>query len=360
MLQEKIIASRIAGNFFLVAGPCSAENPAQLSSTANGLRSIPSLGLIRAGIWKPRTRPDSFEGVGNDALEWLKDIKEATGIPVTVEVANKDHVEAALKASVDVLWIGARTTVNPFTVQEIADAIKGYDVPVMIKNPVNPDLGLWIGAIERFEKNGVHDLVAVHRGFSQYGETFYRNHPMWQIPVGLMERRPDIPVLCDPSHIAGDRSKIPGIAQKALDLNMSGLMIESHFDPDNALSDKNQQLSPEDLCKLIAALVLRSEATESRDFQHELSKLRYHIDQVDEELINLLSQRMNIVSEIGNYKKAHDVTILQLERWREILQNARVNGERAQLSLEFVNAMMEIIHQESIRIQTDIFNRPSS
>ncbi|HKR03507.1 MAG TPA: chorismate mutase, partial [Bacteroidia bacterium] len=299
----------------LISGPCGAETEKQVMETAMGIAALNKVHVFRAGIWKPRTRPDSFEGAGEEGLKWLKSAKEETGLKTTVEVAKAEHVELALKYDVDILWVGARTTVNPFYVQEIADALKGVDIPVMVKNPLHPDLQLWIGALERVNRAGIDKLIAIHRGFFSSSNSTYRNAPQWQIAIELMHLIPDLPVICDPSHIAGNRDLILQLAQQALDLKMCGLMIESHIDPDNALSDANQQLTPAALNELLETLVVRKEKSDNIEFQNTLELLRKKIDKIDHHLVETIASRMKIVNKIGEYKSDHNVTILQLERW---------------------------------------------
>lgn len=338
----------------VISGPCSAESEDQVLQTAIELSKIPNVKIFRAGIWKPRTRPGLFEGVGVKGLHWLKQVKEQTSLLTAVEVANPEHVEAALKFEVDILWIGARTVVNPFSLQELANALNGVDIPVMVKNPVNPDMNLWIGALERINMAGIKRIAAIHRGFYFFDKTPYRNAPMWEIPIELKRRIPNLPVICDPSHICGERSMLLDVAQKALDLEMSGLMIESHLDPDNALTDPQQQITPANLGNLINALVVRTQEG-NLDFESTLEELRTEIDKIDAELINILSRRMQVVDEIGHYKKEHNITILQLKRWRNIVQNRLMTGIDSGLPKEFLQKLLEIVHIESIQRQTDIY-----
>jgi len=340
---------------FLIAGPCSAESPEQLSAVAVSLKE--RIHLFRAGIWKPRTRPGSFEGLGEVALPWLIEAGRVSGLPVAVEVANREHVEKAIDAGVDVLWIGARTTVNPFAVQEIAEVLLGVkNVPVMVKNPVNPDLNLWIGAFERLEKAGVADLVAVHRGFSVYEHPKYRNVPNWEIPIALKERLPELPIICDPSHIAGKRELLQEVAQKAMDLNMDGLMLETHLDPVNALSDPEQQLTPAGFIELVNSLILRSRAV-ATEIADQLLEMRQKTAILDDKLFDILSARMRLSEEIGNFKKDHHVTVLQPEHWMKIISQRLAQANDLDLSEDFVRQVMDAIHQESIRHQTKIMNR---
>lgn len=341
----------------LIAGPCGAESLEQLKQTAKGLKELNKVSLFRTGVWKPRTRPNAFEGKGEEALKWLAEIKKEFGFKITVEVANAQHTELALKYGIDVLWIGARTTVNPFSVQEIADVLKGVDVPVMIKNPIHADLQLWVGAIERVNNSGITKLAAIHRGFYVYGKTKYRNKPMWQLPIELRTLLPELPIICDPSHISGNRELIPSVAQKALDLGMNGLMIESHFNPSIALSDAEQQLTPAHLGELISKLILRKQRASDNAVTDKLAELRNIIDEVDEELINVLKKRTQIIEEIGTYKKEHDITIFQLERWQEILRTRAQLAEKLGISRNHVEKICQLLHEESIRIQNGVMNK---
>lgn len=340
----------------LVAGPCSAETEEQVMATASQLKNLTPTKIFRAGIWKPRTRPDSFEGMGEPALKWVKEAGKNYGFLTTVEVANTVHVEQALKAGIDILWIGARTTVNPFYVQEIADALRGTGIPVFIKNPVNPDLQLWLGAFERFNKVGITKLVAIHRGFSSYNEKVFRNAPDWKIPIELMRMQPNLPLICDPSHIAGDRELLHQVAQKALDLNMQGLMLETHPDPDHAWSDAKQQITPFRLHELMNSLIFRKKGSLNLEFNSKLEDLRHEIDKLDRTLIDAIGQRMKIIAEIGQYKKDNQTTILQLDRWNQILQNARNYSDVVGLDREFIVSVFNQIHLESIKIQTEVMN----
>jgi len=341
----------------LIAGPCSAETEDQLVATAHLLANTGKVSALRAGIWKPRTRPGEFEGIGSIGLEWLKRAKAETGLPTTVEVATGKHVEEALKAGVDILWVGARSTVNPFTVQEIADALKGVDIPVMVKNPVNPDLSLWIGALERINNAGITKLAAIHRGFSSYEKTAFRNEPMWDIAIHLKTLAPHLPIICDPSHISGNRDLIGYVSQKALDLDMQGLMIESHIDPSIAWTDAKQQVTPSALAELIDRLTLRKPETRNTEVNDKLSELRNNIDKIDDLIIQKMAERMQIAEKIGQHKKDNNITILQVNRWDEIL-NKRINyGKALKLSPEFTEKLLELIHAESIRKQTEIMNK---
>lgn len=340
---------------FVIAGPCSAETEEQVMDVVQQIALNSSANLLRAGIWKPRTRPNSFEGVGQEALEWFVNAGKMVGLPTAIEIANKQHVEAALKAGIDVLWIGARTTVNPFAVQEIADVLKGVNVPVMVKNPINPDLELWIGAFERLDQAGVKDLVAIHRGFSFYKHPKYRNVPSWEIPIALKERIPDIPLICDPSHISGKRDLLLEVSQKAMDLNFDGLMIETHPDPDNAWSDAQQQITPVILKELLEQLVLRSPSINS-NFEQQLLEMREKIGILDDRLFELLSARMKISEEVGNFKREQQITILQQEHWAKVIAKRLETSEEFELTEQFVRKIMDAIHQESIRHQTKVMN----
>jgi len=340
----------------MIAGPCSAETEDQVMETARQLAESGRVDIFRAGIWKPRTRPNSFEGVGSEGLAWLKQVKQEYSLPVAVEVATEKHVYEALKFGIDVLWIGARTTVNPFAMQEIADALKGVDTMVLVKNPINPELDLWIGAIERIHKAGIKRLGAIHRGFSTFEKTAYRNLPKWQIPIDLRQRIPDIPLICDPSHMGGSKSYILDLAQKSMDLNFDGLMIESHVDPDNALSDKKQQVKPTELFDILDQLILRKPDSDDTGFRNTLEELRSQIDIYDEQLFDILESRMLVADTIGRYKKEHNITILQSTRWKEIVEKAVAMGIERGLGSEFISTILEAIHQESINHQMKIMN----
>ena len=340
----------------IIAGPCSAESEEQVLSTARELAKIPQVRVFRSGLWKPRTRPSTFEGVGSTGLKWLKKVKEETGLLTTVEVANPRHVRDALKHGVDILWIGARTVVNPFSVQEISEVLRGVDIPVMVKNPLNPDIKIWIGALERLNQVGIRKLVAVHRGFSFFNHTPYRNAPMWEIPIELKRLYPELPILVDPSHICGKTSLLQPVSQKGLDLEMDGLMIEVHIRPQEALTDKEQQVTPAELVELISGLIIR-ETYGTIEFENKLEELRSEIDKLDEELIDILSRRMNIVEEIGKYKKENNITILQLKRWSRIIHDRVNNGVRLGLSRDFLLRLLEALHEESIQRQTEVMNR---
>ena len=341
----------------VIAGPCSAESEEQVLKTARELASN-GIKIFRAGIWKPRTSPGGFEGVGLIGLPWLRKVKEETGMLTATEVANRKHVEQALEAGIDILWIGARTSANPFAMQEIADTLAAarVDIPVLVKNPVNPDLELWIGALKRLYNAGIRRLGAIHRGFSTYGQHIYRNLPQWRIPIELKRRYPDLPVFCDPSHIAGKRELIASVSQQAMDMNFYGLIVESHCDPDCAWSDKNQQVTPEVLSLILSTLVLRGESTTTES----LSLLRRDIDRVDDELIELLARRMRIAAEIGQYKKEHNMPVIQADRYNDLMENRVKSAEAVGMSDEFIRTVLAAIHEESVRKQLEIVNGSSS
>ncbi|MBR2359648.1 MAG: bifunctional 3-deoxy-7-phosphoheptulonate synthase/chorismate mutase type II [Bacteroidaceae bacterium] len=336
----------------VIAGPCSAETEEQVINTA---RSLADRGtkIFRAGIWKPRTKPGGFEGIGVDGLPWLKQVKEETGMLVATEVATAKHVYECLKAGIDILWIGARTTANPFAVQEIADALKGVDIPVLIKNPVNPDLELWIGALERINGAGLKRLAAIHRGFSSYDKKIYRNLPQWHIPIELRRRIPELPIFCDPSHIGGKRELVAPLCQQAMDLGFDGLIIESHCNPDQAWSDASQQVTPDVLNYILDLLVIR----EGKQSTENLSELRHQIDECDNQIIEVLAKRMRVCREIGTFKKEHDMTILQTVRYNEILDKRGAQGALCGMGSEFIKKVFEAIHEESVRQQMEIINK---
>lgn len=340
----------------LIAGPCSAETEEQVLEVAYKLKDTTAT-ILRAGIWKPRTRPGNFEGVGAIGLKWLQRAKEETGLLTATEVANAHHVELALKHDIDVLWIGARTTVSPFVVQEIAQAMKGIDNIVLVKNPINPDLALWEGALERLYAQNVTKLGAIHRGFSAYGKNHYRNNPEWQIPIDFKNRFQDVPLLIDPSHIAGNRDKIAYLCQKALDLNYDGMMIETHPNPDKAWSDAAQQITPERLQELVKSLSVRKANIGQQLSADVLNKLRTKIDIVDDQIMELLLKRMKITGEIGAWKKENNISILQVERWNEVLARMLNLGQETDLSEEFIQRLYKAIHQESINHQNKIINK---
>ena len=337
----------------VIAGPCSAETESQVLQIAHDLKNS-DVSIFRAGIWKPRTRPGNFEGVGSIGLKWLQKVKKETGLLITTEVANANHVKIALDHDVDVLWIGARSTVSPFIVQEIADALQNTDKIVLLKNPVNPDLSLWYGGIERLYSANIKKLGVIHRGFSTYSKTKFRNNPEWQIPIELQNKFPDLPLICDPSHICGRRDIIEETSQKALDLNFDGLMIETHNDPDNAWSDASQQITPETLIKLMKDLVIRKESVQERSFIRELENLRVKIDDADSQILDILGNRMKVSDEIGKIKKKQNVAILQSARWSNILKKMISDGKQKGLSEDFILKIFKAIHQESINHQEKI------
>ncbi len=339
----------------VIAGPCSAETEEQVLTIAHKLKDSDAT-VFRAGIWKPRTRPGNFEGVGALGLKWLQRAKEETGLLITTEVANANHVDLAMQHDVDIFWIGARTTVSPFIVQEIADALRGTDKPVLIKNPVNPDLSLWLGAVERIYKADIKNIGVIHRGFSTYEKTRYRNNPEWQLAIDLQNRFPDLPLLLDPSHIAGKRDIIFDLCQTALDLNYDGLMVETHHDPDNAWSDAAQQITPESMIQYMEDLRVRKESGDEAEFNNRINTLRTKIDVIDHQLIEMLGKRMTVADDIGNLKKEYNVAVLQTKRWNEILGKMILEGEEKNLSEEFVLRMFKAIHQESINHQEKIIN----
>ncbi|MEN8666655.1 MAG: bifunctional 3-deoxy-7-phosphoheptulonate synthase/chorismate mutase type II [Flavobacteriaceae bacterium] len=337
----------------VIAGPCSAETEEQVLKIAHQLKDT-DVNYYRAGIWKPRTKPGMFEGVGALGLKWLQKVKAETGLKTATEVANKAHVELALEHDVDLLWIGARSTVSPFIIQEIADALEGTDKIVLVKNPVNPDLALWLGAVERLANANIKNLGVIHRGFSTYEKTKYRNIPEWQLPIELQQKFPDLPIINDPSHITGKRDMIFDVSQTALDLNFDGLMIETHFDPDNAWSDAAQQVTPASLVQIMKDLKIRKESSSEVDYTSELKTLRAQIDIIDNQLIDTLSKRMKVADAIGAIKKSQNVAVLQSNRWNEILGKMILEGESKGLSEEFVLKMFKAIHQESINHQEKI------
>ena len=350
--------TRSGNNPFVIAGPCSAEGEEQVMETVTGIvkHCGVKVHMIRAGIWKPRTRPNSFEGVGEIGLPWVKNAAVAVGLPVCVEVANPEHVEAALKAGIDVLWIGARTTVSPFNVQAIADALKGVDIPVMVKNPVNPDLELWVGAVERLNAVGIDKLAVIHRGFSSYQKSNYRNPPMWEIPIELRRRYPQIPIIVDPSHMGGTRELIYVLAQQGMDMGFDGLMIESHMNPDKAWSDAKQQVTPDRLAEILNALIVRQPEITKDGFQN-LYDLRARVDRIDAYIIELLCERMGISEEIGEFKKNAHLAVHQAERWRQIVQRALEKGKNGGLTEEFILKLFQQVHNESIFHQTKVMEK---
>jgi chorismate mutase len=340
----------------IIAGPCSAETEEQVLATAQQLAATGKVDMLRAGIWKPRTKPGMFEGIGAKGLPWLQQAKKITGLPTAVEVATGKQVQDALTFDVDVLWIGARTTVNPFSVQEVADALRGVDVPVLIKNPINPDLELWTGAVERVARSGIKQIGLIHRGFSSYGNTEYRNAPMWHLAIEMKRRNPGMMIINDPSHICGRRDILLDVAQKAIDLDFDGLMIESHIDPDHAWSDAKQQVTPKRLAEILDSIKWRTEDIPSESFHIALDKLREQINHIDDELMELLGQRMAIAEKIGEYKKNNSVTILQTSRWNQILERAFGKADKMGLSREFVTKYLDAVHMESINRQNKIMN----
>ncbi|MBA4322054.1 MAG: 3-deoxy-7-phosphoheptulonate synthase [Odoribacter sp.] len=341
---------------FIIAGPCSAESEHQVLETAGFLKATGRVNLFRAGIWKPRTRPGTFSGAGTKALKWLERVRSEFNLRVTVEVASPKHIEACLKHGIDVLWIGARSVSNPFSVEELSQALRGVDIPVLIKNPLSPDIDLWTGAVERIYSAGVKRIAAIHRGFSPFERTLYRNMPKWELPIELRQRFNNLPVLCDPSHIAGRADLVGEIAQKAMDLNMSGLMIEVHPKPSEALSDSAQQLGFEAFSRLINGLIIRKPTTDNKRFLNRLEELRHQIDSIDHQIVELIASRMNISSKMGDYKCRNNVTILQMERWLEVLRTRTEQGMALGLEKSFMERVMKLFHQESIRIQTEIMN----
>lgn len=335
----------------VIAGPCSAETEEQVMETAKDLAKN-GVRIFRAGIWKPRTKPGGFEGVGSVGLTWLQEVKKETGMLVATEVANKQHVEEALNAGVDVLWIGARTSANPFAMQEIADSLVGADVPVLVKNPVNPDLELWIGAMQRIYNAGIRQIGAIHRGFSAYGKHLYRNMPQWHIPIELRRRMPELTLICDPSHIGGKRELVAPLSQQAMDMGFDGLIVESHCDPDSAWSDKSQQVTPEVLNFILNMLVVRdtTQTTES------LTLLRQQIDQIDNDLLEALSKRMRISREIGQYKKEHSMPVVQTGRYDDILNSRAAAAKELGMNGDFMKTVYQAIHEESVRQQIEVLN----
>jgi len=343
-------------NPLIIAGPCSLESEEQAMETAKLLAKDHRVFVYRGGVWKPRTRPGSFEGVGSIGLRWLQMVREETGMPVGTEVANAQHTEEALKAGLDVLWIGARSTASPFVVQEIADVVRGTDAVVMVKNPVNPDVQLWLGAFERLSQAGIKNMVAIHRGFTPFRETDYRNYPNWKTVIELRRLMPNLPIICDPSHIGGKREYLQDISQKAFDMGMDGLMIESHRDPSCALSDKDQQLTPLALGQLLDRLVIRTMTTDNKLFENQLELLRNRIDAIDTELLETLSSRMEIVKQIGKYKRDNNVTALQINRFAELMDKRVQLGVSLNLDAHFVQQVFQHIHEDSVRMQTDILD----
>ena len=337
---------------FVIAGPCSAETEEQVMTTAKQL-AAKGCHMFRAGIWKPRTKPGGFEGNGEKALPWMQRVKEETGMLITTEVATPEHVELCLKYGLDVLWVGARTSANPFAMQALADSLKGVDIPVFVKNPVNPDLELWIGAMERINQAGIKRMAAIHRGFSSYDKKIYRNSPMWQIPIELRRRIPNLPIICDPSHIGGRRELIAPLCQQAMDLGFDGLIVESHCNPDEAWSDAKQQVTPDVLDYILDLLVIRDETVTTEG----ITQLRHQIDDLDNQLMDILSKRMRVCREIGQYKKEHNMTVLQPTRYGEILDKRGAQGALCGMGNDFVRTVFEAVHEESVRQQMEIINQ---
>ena len=348
-IKKLVLKGLEANRPIVIAGPCSAESREQVMQTATELAEK-GIKIFRAGIWKPRTKPGGFEGIGAVGLPWLKEVKEKTGMMVATEVATPAHVLEAIKAGIDLLWIGARTAANPFAMQELADALKGVDIPILLKNPVNPDLELWIGGLERLYNAGLTNLGVIHRGFSSYDKKIYRNAPLWHIPIELKRRYPEITIICDPSHIGGARELVAPIAQQAMDLNFDGLIIESHCNPDCALSDAKQQLTPDVLDYTLNMLVIRDNVQTTEN----LSVLRKQIDELDEQLLTLLAKRMRISQEIGTYKLEHNMPVLQSGRYDQLLKSRQDMGSKLNLSGEFVDSIVKAIHEESVRVQLDL------
>ncbi|MEL6140665.1 MAG: chorismate mutase [Bacteroidota bacterium] len=356
-MTVKPVFEKKPGQPIIIAGPCSAETEGQVMQTAKALAAQGNIDCFRSGIWKPRTRPGSFEGVGKEGLAWLKRVKEETGLKTTTEVAKAAHVYDCLKAGIDVFWIGARTTVNPFSVQEVADALNGIDVPVLIKNPINPDLGLWTGAVERIYKAGITRIGLIHRGFSYHGETIYRNVPRWQLAIEMKRRFPDLQLLIDNSHICGRRDLLAGVAQEAMNLNYDGVMTEVHPRPDEAWSDARQQITPAVFKELMDGLQLRQATSNDPVFIGQLAELRRQIDEIDDELIGMLGRRMRLAEQIGEYKKQNNIAVLQPNRWQEIIDDATKKGLEQGLSPAFMQKLLRAIHQESIDHQDAVMNK---
>lgn len=325
--------------------------------TARQLAAIAKVHVFRAGLWKPRTKPGSFEGVGEEGLEWLKEVKTVTGLRTATEIATPKHAELCMKHDIDMLWIGARTTVNPFSVQEIAEVLKDSEIPILIKNPVNPDINLWAGVIERIHDKGVKNIIAVHRGFYSFEKTIFRNAPLWEVPIELKRIFPTLPIICDPSHISGKRDLLLMVAQQALNLDMDGLMIESHPYPEKALTDASQQITPANLKKLLEKLIVRKAFEKDEEITGYLEKLRNQVDAIDKELLGILSERFKAVSEIGEYKKQNDITILQIKRWSHIMNERLKLGKKINIDETFLTKLLKLVHKESIRIQTEIMNQ---
>jgi chorismate mutase len=356
LFKEVVVSGKPDGPL-IIAGPCSAESESQVLLTARQLAKIPNVKIFRAGVWKPRTRPNGFEGVGIEGLGWLIKMKEETGLYAAIEVANTFHVEQALKHNIDYLWIGARTSVNPFSVQEIANALKGVDIPVLVKNPVNPDVNAWIGALERISKAGIKKLMAVHRGFSTFEKTPFRNAPKWEIPIELKRQMPEIPIISDPSHISGNRKSIAELSQKAMDLAMQGLMIECHLNPDAALSDASQQITPDSLDEILKNLIIRKPEGNGLNSQHTLETLREEMDSADNALLEAIDKRIEITRKLGDYKKSHNMTILQVNRWQQLLEDRLRQAQHLGLDKKLVKDIYQILHNQSVKIQSELLNK---
>ncbi|GAB4450961.1 MAG: bifunctional 3-deoxy-7-phosphoheptulonate synthase/chorismate mutase type II [Bacteroidia bacterium] len=352
--------SKYTSQFLIIAGPCSAESKEQIFSTAQQLKQIPQISLFRAGVWKPRTRPGSFEGYGEKALQWLSEMKQTFELPVCIEVASPQHVELALSYNIDVIWLGARTTANPFSVNEIANALQNVNIPVMIKNPMHPEIKLWIGAIERIMKAGIKNIAAIHRGFFYYGNEKYRNKPLWQIPLELKTIFPEMPIICDPSHIAGKKEYLYEVSQKAMNIGLNGLMIETHFNPDIALSDKEQQITPLELQQLLSRLKFFQSNSDDPAFKNQLSIFRQMIDEIDEDIIHLIAKRLDIVKQIAYYKKENNVTAFQLSRWKDIMQSRMNLAKELQINESFIHQFLRLLHEESINTQNKVLNQSDS
>lgn len=344
----------------VIAGPCSAESYHQVMTTARELAAIDKVKVFRSGVWKPRTRPGTFEGKGEEALKWLQQVKAETGLLTAVEVATPHHVDLCQKYGIDVLWIGSRTSVNPFSVQEIASALQGTDMPVLVKNPLNPDLELWIGVLERIRQAGITRLAAVHRGFNTYDKSKYRNAPLWEIPIELRRMFPELPVICDPSHISGNRTLLFPVAQQAIDLDYSGLMMEVHCNPDQALTDARQQIKPRQLEALLSKLVIRKATSTRKDPSEILQAYRRQIDDLDHQILELMARRMSMVEQIGWLKKENDITVLQIRRWHAIYKDRMIRGKDLNLDAAFIKKVLELVHKESIDIQTRIMNQDNN
>jgi chorismate mutase len=345
---------------FTIFGPCSAESEKQVLQTAAGIHANFPNNVYRAGIWKPRSRPGAFEGAGEKGLDWLVKVKELYGMQVATEVATPEHLESCLKVGIDMVWIGARTTVNPFSIQELADALKGVDIPVLVKNPINPDISLWLGAIERIQRAGVKQIAAIHRGFQSFESSVYRYSPRWELVIDFKSQRPDIPVICDASHISGTPELIESVVQKALDLDYQGIMVETHHHPAIALSDAKQQITPVGLKSMMDNITIRKSENVDIDFHQQLIELRARVDSVDDLILQALISRNSLIEQIGNYKFEKNMTILQMHRWEEILKRQLENGTSSGLNADFIKKIYEIIHNEAIGIQTNLFHKRNS